>query len=249
MQTTLPEPENRYPNCLFMKLHVAVAHTSETSKIVVLNSCIPKSKENEQIDLKLTVRFGEEEIKVLGGSIRFVLRRGKLKLRLGNCKIPLETTEELLTPFTTAIEKEVQQGKNRELQGGASIAVTGGFSTTTKDTTTESIKTKYYVGQIRGGGTEEEPTWEFIGRTDTQILEGFLKEKKLGELIISETPCFVEAIFHITRQTDIFLTEASGVWTKNIGRNKTAILERKLFLQYIQPKLQPYISRAEVRYE
>jgi hypothetical protein len=56
----------------------------------------------------------------------------------------------------------------------------------------------------------------------------------------------IEATFEVRGQQDIFLAEAEGLWDKNLGRNKLAVLERELFLRFIAPKLKPYLSFTEV---
>ncbi len=99
--------ENKFPDCLFMKLHGQLADTSD--RIQNLTSLILSQDDIKQdLILLLTIRFGEHQLEVKGGTITFGLKGGALKLNIINGKIPLESLG--LNPvLKTMIQTEVQE--------------------------------------------------------------------------------------------------------------------------------------------
>lgn len=87
-----PEPENRCPNCLYMKLEDILVQA-------------------KQKDLHLTIIFNEQWEPFLNGRIKFGLKGGELKLRLENGEIPEESRN--LTGFLElSIESETGETEN-----------------------------------------------------------------------------------------------------------------------------------------
>ena len=251
--STVPQSEidNKFPNCVLMKLHSTLIQTQELqSSVIILNHTSQTiGSATEQIDLKLTIRFGEEEIRVLKSKVRFGVKRGELKLELENSRIPLEKMG-LTAKFEPGVEVEVHQEKGGETQGSASIGIKSDLSTTIKGSTKTGRKAKYKDYQVFTKGTEEKPVWVFEVKTNELMLQGQLSEEKLGTVEITAQPCRVVATFEVRGQTDLNLTESEGLFSaKNLSRNRTALLTREFFLRSIAPKLQPYLSRVEVRYE
>lgn len=87
-----PEPENRCPNCLYMKLED-----------------IPVQA--EQKDLHLTIKFNEQWEPFLNGRVKFGLKGGELKLRLENGDIP-EASRNLAGSLELSIESETGETEN-----------------------------------------------------------------------------------------------------------------------------------------
>ncbi|UBF27488.1 hypothetical protein K9N68_05960 [Kovacikia minuta CCNUW1] len=197
----------------------------------------------EQIDLKLTIRFGKQIIKFPGGTVEFGLKRGELALRFWNGKMPMEKVQ-LKFDFLKALEVEDQREYGQELEGV--IAVAPGVKI--KDANKLSSKTKRSVSQVHNRGTEEQPVWEFQAHSsqDPPILLGQLTREHLGTVEMAGTPCSCTAIFTIRNQNDLYLFDASGLISgKNLSRNQLALIERKFFLRFIAPKLQPHLSQVE----
>lgn len=242
------ESENRFSDCVFMKLHSVPISTEAKSSILLLKSITDwKTGSCNQIELRLTIRFGEQEIKVVGGHVWFGIKRGELKLKLENGKMPLESLA--LTPvFETVIELEVQNEESSETEGSTSVSVTGGVSARTKGSRKTATKAKYRDYQVTSRGSEIDPVWIFEAKT-TPTLSGKLDKELLGVLQLTEKPARVVSVFEIRGQMDLHLTQAGGLWTKDISRNKSALLEREIFLRTIAPKLQPYLSRMEFECE
>lgn len=87
-----PEPENRCPNCLYMKLED-----------------IPVQA--EQKDLHLTIKFNEQWEPFLNGRVKFGLKGGELKLRLENGDIP-EESRNLTGLLDLSVESETGETEN-----------------------------------------------------------------------------------------------------------------------------------------
>ena len=237
------QPENKLPDCVFMKLHSESVQTSKDDALgfQVVESA-PKTS-TKQIDLRLTIRFNKATIKCPGGMVEFGLKRGELTLQIENGKIPLEKIA-LKAEFAKALEVEEQEEKGRETE--AAIAVAGGLKT--KDASKIASKTKRVVSQVTNRGTEEQPRWEFRVQASREhlILLGQLTEEAIGTLEVTGDPCSLIATFCIQNQSDIHLFDSSGLISgKNLSRNKTAWAAREFFLRFIAPKLQPYLSRVE----
>ena len=245
------QPENKLPDCVFMKLH---SEPVQTSKAAALGFQLAESAPRtpiEQIDLKLTIRFNKATIKCPGGMIEFGLKRGELTLQLENGKIPLEKIA-LKAEFAKALEVEEQEEKGR----GAEAALSVTFGTQTAISPSGKIagagkatsKIKRLISQVHNHGTEERPRWTFEAFVDRvqPILEGNFTEEFLGTLEVTGTPCSLTATFRCQNQSDIHLFDSSGLIAgKNLSRNKTAWAAREFFLRFIAPKLQPYLSRVE----
>lgn len=69
--------------------------------------------------------------------------------------------------------------------------------------------------------------WILIPKTEHSILQGSLKNFKLGTLQIHDFPYQVKAVFNVI-PADFQITDAEGVWPHDISPNKLAVLERKL---------------------
>ncbi len=235
---------NLFPNCVFIKLHSEPIQPESAISLIVSTAPLQQVSVKE-FELKLTIRFGEQEIQVPGGRVCFGLKRGELKLKLENGLIPLEKTK-LIARLETEIEFEEQQEKGKESE--ASIAIAAGIKT--KDSDKTIVKGKYKAYPISTKGTEEEPVWVFETKTKEPILRGQLTQESLGVVQVNSSPCLIRAIFKIRGQCDLYLIESEGLLkAKSLSRNKTALLTREYFLRFIAPKLQPYISQVEVQYE
>jgi hypothetical protein len=226
--------ENRFPDLVFVKLS-ACPPRSES-----LLGSISSRINAYSVELKLTLRFGIHAFRVPGGYVRVGLRRGELKLKLENGKIPLEKMG-LVMPFETTIEVEQQEGSGRESE--ATVAVAGGLKI--KYTGQQTTKVKSQASKIHNRGTENEPTWEFIANfIESSHLIGQLTDSSLGKVEVSSQPCGLQSLFTVSFQKDLYL-EGEGLWPKDLSRNRLAILERAFFHRFIEPKLQPYVSQVK----
>ncbi|WP_190340686.1 hypothetical protein [Leptolyngbya sp. FACHB-36] len=223
---------------MFVKLHSQPVLEEETSIVLPVSAQRPLA--TSSTNLSLTIRFGRQEIKVPGGRVWFGLKRGELRLKLEDGKIPIEKMG-LTAALELELEREDQQEQSRE--GEANIAIAGGVKT--KDAAKRASKVKSKIHQVVTGGTEEAPVWRFEVKTSEPVLEGQLTEERLGTIEAATGPCGVAATFGVRGQRDICLIEAGGLWATDIGRNKKALLEREFFLRFIAPKLQPHLSRVE----
>ena len=96
--------------------------------------------------------------------------------------------------------------------------------------------------------TEENPVWIFEEEMGEYVLKGSLQKAPLATLTILALPCRVEATFEVSKR-DLCLTEAEGLWPPDISRNKRAVLDRLIIQHLLEPKLKPYLSRAELHYD
>jgi len=221
-----------------MKLHRSSASSEQPAAMSLPATVQRPVAPSYAVHLHLTIRFGQQEIKLPEGRVWFGLKRGLLKLKLENGKIP--TGNMGLTP-TVELELVREQPEYNQA-GEANIAVAGGVST--QDAVKRSSHMMSRSCQVSTTGTEEAPVWEFAVETSEAILEGQLTEAWLGTIEANTQLSGVSATFEVWGQRDICLTHAEGLWATDISRNKEALLEREFFLRFIKPKLQPYLSQV-----
>ncbi len=237
-----PETTSRFPDCVAMKLHcnpsAPVPNPSPFAGFVTTEVATSP----QDIDLSLTISFsGEQEIEVpagkkLGlpeGRATFGIRRGQLRFELGNCKLPLEKTA-LSKPFKVSMEVEQQRTRTRETQTGLKPSE---FSLGTNQAQELAEKATVEVFQVKKIGSEENPAWVFDAYGERKVLDGLLKETLLGALNIDNLPCTLTATF-TARGEDIRITWGELGLTKNIHRNKLAVIERAIVLRYLKPLLE-----------
>jgi hypothetical protein len=241
------EPENKFQNCVFIKLHTIDSQRKEGFGGIFR---FPRrlGTTTVDVDLELTIRFGVHEIEVPGGRVRVGIKRGKLKLRLENGKMPLEKM--LMTgELKTSTEVEEQNEIGGETEGSTSIGgpTFGKLLGKSKKSSKKSEKSKYVINQVFTQGTEEKPVWIFEAPINECMLKGQLSKGKLGSVEIYNKPCLIEATFEVKGSRDLYLGDVEGLLkAKDLSRNKTALLTTEFLLRWIAPSLQPYLSRVEV---
>jgi hypothetical protein len=97
-------------------------------------------------------------------------------------------------------------------------------------------------------GSKENPVWVFGVDKDELVLRGLLKNALLTNLNVTAKPCAVEATFQVLPR-DVYLTEAEGLWPKNISKKKIVVIERAIARRFLERKLKPYLSRQILRYD
>ncbi len=208
----------------------------------------PKSAATEQVNLYLTLQFNEQRELLIGGQLKFGLKGGELRLKLENAKIPLEFRN-LAGSLELFVHKERQHQESSESQSGikASLA-TSNPEVKANLELKKTGKFQCLVCQITHQGLEENPTWFFEVGKGEPVLKGLLKDAKLATMNVTAKPCCVEATFEVSPQ-DVYMTEAQGLWSKNISKKRSAVIERALIRHFLERKLKPYLSRQKLRYE
>ncbi|MEZ2317848.1 MAG: hypothetical protein ACBR15_02450 [Microcoleus sp.] len=100
--------------------------------------------------------------------------------------------------------------------------------------------------QITTNGLEFNPAWVFELKIGSQVLKGMLPKENLGTLTVNNQPCCVEATFEVELRY-VHITDIEGLWPKNTSPEKQRI-STILIKKYLCDSLQPYLSRAELRY-
>jgi len=243
----IPEPqvESRFPDCVVMKLHLKASadDSSASPRLGFAETEIATrsvATHPQELDLSLTISFsGEQEIEVPGGKrlglpggrATFGIRRGQLRFMFQNCKLPLEKIA-LSKPFKVSLEVERQTTKSSELQVSA---VLDPKSVGAKVAEGLAEKTTAEVSQVKNIGSENNPAWVFEAYgNDYIVLDGLLKEARLGVLQVIALPCQMIADFKV-RGEDIHITGGEIGKVPNIRRNKLALVERAIALRYIKP--------------
>lgn len=254
MQQSLPTPlqpelDNRCPDCLSMLL-LGIPVPQELLNDSLSLTFDPEVIENpvEQIDLYLTLYFGEQREQLPGGSITFGLKGGKLKLKLENANIPYEVRK-LDGLVELSFEKAGQEGSQTQKGVEVSLSDTEPFEVRNQNSVEANVSEfQIRACQVITKASEVHPAWVFVEEIGESILRGLLNNTKLATLNVTAKPCRVEATFEASTR-DVHLTEANGLWPSNISRNKRAVLERLIVLRLLEPKLKPYLSRQEWQYE
>jgi hypothetical protein len=100
---------------------------------------------------------------------------------------------------------------------------------------------------ITTNGSELNPVWVFEVERGSQVLKGMLPKEKLGTLTVNNQPCCMEATFEVVLKY-VHITGVEGLWPENTSRNKQILATRMIAKHLCNSQLQPYLSRAELRY-
>lgn len=254
-QKPQPEPENKFPDCLYMELTGIPLQADDQEHLEFWTA----STQKHQIELLLTIHFNEQWESLDKGRVKFGLKGGELRLRLENSEIPYEFRE-LAGSFELYIAKDKQEPKGSQGQKRTQVraialksSLNGNntqarltLGTGQKSGKTESVPAT--VCHIASKVSEEKPVWIFEEERGESVLKGSLNKAKLATLNVLTFPCHVEATFEVSRR-DVCLTGAEGLWPPDISRNKRAVLDRLIIQHLLEPKLKPYLSRAELHYD
>lgn len=120
------------------------------------------------------------------------------------------------------------------------------FSLATSELKTAQFQLTPSPVSIKDSATNS--VWAFEIKIGDSVLQGSLKNAKLGTVNVKAKPSLIEALFEVSKQ-DVHLTDAEGLWRHDISPNKHAVLERKLALFLLETKLTPYVSWVKLSYE
>ncbi len=250
-----PEPENKCPDCLYMKLEGIPVQPDSEDYFDVWQA----STQTLQIDLHLTINFNEQWEALKGGRIKFGLKGGELRVKLENSEIPYESCA-----LTGSLELSLQTGKQetkaskdknsvdvrpRALNSSVNGSTTKAQASLSTDQRFQRIEQlSGTICHVTTKVSEENPAWVFEEEMGEPVLRGSLNRAKLATLNVTALPCRIEATFEVSKR-DVCLTDAEGLWPADISRNKRAVLDRLIIQRLLEPKLKPYLSRAELHYE
>lgn len=243
-----PEPENKCPDCLYLKLDgIPVQPESQDSL-----DFWPVPTHAQTIDLYLTIHFNEQWESLQQGRVKFGLRGGELRIKMQNSEIPYEFRQ-LIGSFELCQQPQRQPPKghiHQNLLNAQSHLENSGVQKTQVqgNNSQETEQLPVNICHITTKISEENPTWVFEEEMGGLVLKGVLEQVKLATLNAIAFPCHVEATFEVS-QRDVCLTDAEGLWPPDISRNKKAILARLIIQRLLEPKLKPYLSRAELHYD
>lgn len=250
-----PEPENKCPDCLYMKLEGIPVQPDSQDYFDVWQA----SSQTRQIDLHLTINFDEQWESLKEGRIKFGLKGGELRLKLENSEIPYECRE-LAGSLELAPQKGSQhlQGskdkKSVEVRVRAFYSSLNGSKTKAQANVSAGLRQQRIeqfpvtICHVTTKVSEENPAWVFEEEIGEPVLRGSLNKVKLATLNVTALPCHVEATFEVSKR-DVCLTDAEGLWPSDISRNKRAVLDRLIVQRLLEPKFKPYLSRAELHYD
>jgi hypothetical protein len=217
-----PEPENKCLGSLFMKLEA-----------ILVNPVASNLQQPQQIKLYLTIQFKEQRELLVGGHIKFGLKGGKLRVKLKNAEIPA-TSNQLGRSYELAVQKKKPSASIPQPEIQANLPT--------------NEPPQFISCKVAVRGTPTRPIWVFEVDQGGSVLKGVLKNTALATLDITEKPCYIEATFEVAPR-DIYLSEAEGLWPKNISKKKSVVIERAIIRRFLDLKLSPYLSRQTMRYD
>jgi hypothetical protein len=248
-QTATPPlhlPENRCPDCLYLKLE---------GKTVGKQGLFAPIQ--NRIDFDLDINFNEQWEQMPGGRIKFGLTGGELRLKLENGSIPYELRE-LKSKFELAIPKERQQQASQDSKEAAEASLEANPLKIAKTAIKGLLERKFTAGttdkfqfisaQVTTKGEPENPAWVFQNQTGESVLKGSLTAAKLGTMEVGGKPCRVEATFEVSLR-EVKLTDAEGLWSPDISDERKAAIERGLAKLLLKHKFKPYLSRQVLQYD
>jgi hypothetical protein len=175
-----------------MKLHCEPIKLSAKAR---LSAPVVLGKKIERASLKLTLRFGKHENKFRDEIVAFGLCGGRLRIRLTNARILLESIQ--LPDFLASAPIEKQEETSQETEGGLEFKLAGGIVGKTKDVTKSVKKYQNKLAKVYSQGKEEELVWEFEldPNSKESFLRGMLQEEIIGIIQIDQKPCEIKASF------------------------------------------------------
>ncbi|MGL4503822.1 MAG: hypothetical protein ACRCU2_32475 [Planktothrix sp.] len=238
------KPENKCRDCVFMKLELSPVETKTIFGF--------KKKSDKIIQILITLSFNQQEEKLSLGKIRFGIRRGSLSLQLENGLVPYEHrnfNDEFQTDFqiTRQIKSSDKIKKLFNLLFGVK-ETKGQIGSEIEESSEETDSLKFDIHQISTKGSEDFPAWDFEVKTGEPYIKGTITKKELAKIDIQDIPCSINAIFTVSLG-EIFIERVDGLWSKKIDRNQEIILDRLIILHLLKPKLQPYLSKHELKHE
>lgn len=250
-QKPQPEPENKCPDCLYMKLEGIPVQPDSLEYLDPWQA----STAIRQIDLHLTINFDEQWEPLKGGRIKFGLKGGELRFKLENSEIPLESRN-LSGSWELSVQtgkKESQTSQNKTIREVRSQTLNSAVNgSQAKKNTEQTFPTlslfPVNICHITTKISEENPAWIFEEEMGEPVLKGSLYKAKLATMNMTALPCRVEATFEVSKR-DVCLTDAEGLWPADISRNKRAVLDRLIVQRLLEPKFKPYLSKAELHYD
>ncbi|HEY9821011.1 MAG TPA: hypothetical protein V6D35_09580 [Candidatus Sericytochromatia bacterium] len=239
------EPENKCLGCLFMKLEGILVQPEAQNK----NNLKAESSPTEHIKLLLTLQFREQRELLVDGHIKFGLKGGELRLKLKNAHVPLASSE-LEPSFKLSVQKKKQDKEATESPIDVEAESQPGVKAdpNTNKTTGRTDPFPFISCQVAQMGSKENPVWVFGVDKDELVLRGLLKNALLTNLNVTAKPCSVEATFQVLPR-DVYLTQAEGLWPKNMSKKKIVVIERAIARRFLERKLKPYLSRQILRYD
>ncbi|NER39028.1 MAG: hypothetical protein F6J93_34585 [Oscillatoria sp. SIO1A7] len=240
-QSSNGEPENKCPSCVFIKL--------ESSRI---KEGWLWDRQTKAIELFLTVSFNEQEEKILGGAIRFGIKRGTLSLALTNCRSPYENRglNDILQ-HNLLLERYKRSSNEEKRSSGFSISpnkISAKIDSELEKALERTDKIKFDTHQVSTKGSEANPIWDFQVKTGEPCLKGTIPKEVLAILTVDDVPCKIEATFTASLR-ELHIEGIEGLWPGEISRNKMAVMERWIVRHFLEPKLEPYLSRQELKYD
>lgn len=253
--TPQPEPENNYPDCLYIQLEGIPVQSDNLDGLEFWQT----STHPQQVDLHLTISFNEQWKSLKQGRVKFGLKGGQLRIKLENGEIPYDSRSlSGSVKLSLPPEKpEAERSKDRKginfLVRGANAFSDGKKTGTQANNGTKPTQSRTNPVPIRSCHvttkvSEENPTWVFEEEMGQPVLKGLLERVKLATLNITALPCRVQATFEVS-QRDVCLTDAEGLWSPDLTRNKQAVLTRLIVQRLLEPQFKPYLSQAELHYE
>jgi hypothetical protein len=102
------------------------------------------------------------------------------------------------------------------------------------------------ICEVTTNGSELNPAWLFELKRASSVLKGTLPKEKLGTLTVNNQPCCAEATFEVELKY-VHITGVEGLWSEKDSINKQRIAQVRA-RKNLCGLLQPYVSRAELRY-
>jgi hypothetical protein len=248
-----PEPVNRFPNCVGMRMHFE--EVKKPQNIVGLF----RPQNASEIQVSLSVQFSNEEevdippsdlpkllekLGMPGGKVKFGIIRGRLKLKLIDCNLPLGKVD-LIDELQESTENETQNEIARELGLGLNLGGALGEKPSATGTGTVGLrigdktiqKSKFTQYNIHKTGDEHNPQWKFEGGPENRFLTGSMKRKSVGQISVETTPYQLIADFVIDAADDIKISWGHILFVEKITTQRRAHIERLIVIECVRNKI------------
>jgi hypothetical protein len=214
--------QNKCPNCLIIELE-------------------SQNLGNLKAALYLTINFYEQEELIVGGRVRFGLKRGELRLSLTNAKMKMKDRM-LGAPLEMSVSKELTRESGQEFQQGGSLSMSEkgilpGVSLSSKTNEKFLEKETSVTYKVFTKGKAESPSWDFMEIASNTPLKGNCRDVLLGTLSIEQEGVWRARLVFDFSEGDVYINGSGGFWNDTIDRSRLAIIERLIVKHLLKDRL------------
>jgi len=258
--------KNYHPYCVNLKLYLRESKEYEhlpdsligTKQHLILSSLFYQ-RLGKYIQTSLTILFGEEKLLLLGGSVRFGIRRGELEIGLHGASCPMEHRDfapsishyiDVKRKHVVEEEKETGGGENISAEVsiplGVSVELESQERIASKIVIRKEIEFFDKIPVINTKGPDSRPVWTFQSYPGRRVLKGGLVNHDLCRIQLFDHGCTIEVFFKVD-QSNIIITSVEGIYPDSLKKDTMGAIHA-LVLKWIRKQVRHVMSEGRIQH-